>query len=88
MPQKQLSRGVLMKRCSEIMEQFSRRTSKAKSDFNKIAKLVGCFCTPPLYDLYMPIYICIISFMINDEKCKINVPEKYIVMAFLSSFFV
>ena len=82
MPQKQLSRGVLMKRCSEIMQQFSRRTSKTKSESWWVVSVrLPCMT-------YICLYMRIISFMINDEKCKINVAEKYIVMAFLSSFFV
>ena len=36
--QKQPSRGVLMKRCSEIMQQIYRRTPMSKCDFNKVAK--------------------------------------------------
>ena len=35
--QKQPSRGVLMKRCSENMQQIYRRTSMPKCDFNKVA---------------------------------------------------
>ena len=50
--QKQPSRGVLIKRCSENMQQIYRRTSMPKCDFNKVAKqhlfsrtpLKGCFC--------------------------------------------
>ena len=34
--QKQPSRGVLMKRCSENMQQIHRRTSMPKFDFNKV----------------------------------------------------
>ena len=36
--QKQLSRGVLRKRCSEIMQQIYRRTPMLKCDFNNVAK--------------------------------------------------
>ena len=36
--QKQPSRGVLMKRCSENMQQMYRRTSVRKCDFNKVTK--------------------------------------------------
>ena len=36
--QKQPSRGVLRKRCSENMQQIYRRTSMPKCDFNKVAK--------------------------------------------------
>ena len=36
--QKQPSRGVLIKRCSENMQQIYRRTSIFKSDFNNVAK--------------------------------------------------
>ena len=32
------ARGVLMKRCSENMQQIYRRTPRSKSDFNKVAK--------------------------------------------------
>ena len=35
--QKQPSRGALIKRCSENMQQIYRRTTIPKSDFNKIA---------------------------------------------------
>ena len=35
--QKQLSRGVHKKRCSENMQQIYRRTPKPKYDFNKVA---------------------------------------------------
>ena len=35
--QKQSSRGVLRKRCSENMQQIYRRTPMPKSDFNKVA---------------------------------------------------
>ena len=36
--QKQPSRGVLKKRCSENMQQIYRRTPMPKCDFNKVAK--------------------------------------------------
>ena len=36
--QKQPSRGVLRKRCSENMQQIYRRTPMPKCDFNKVAK--------------------------------------------------
>ena len=36
--QKQPSRGVLSKRCSENMQQIYRRTPMPKCDFNKFAK--------------------------------------------------
>ena len=36
--QKQLFRGVLVKRCSENMRQIYRRTPMPKFDFNKVAK--------------------------------------------------
>ena len=36
--QKQPSRGVLRKRCSENMQQIDRRTTMPKFDFNKVAK--------------------------------------------------
>ena len=36
--QKQPSRGVPMKRCSENMQQIYRRTPLAKCDFDKVAK--------------------------------------------------
>ena len=36
---KQLSRGVLKKRCSENMQQIYRRTPMPKCDFNKVALL-------------------------------------------------
>ena len=36
--QKQLSRGVLRKRCSENMQQIYRRTPMPKCDFNKVAQ--------------------------------------------------
>ena len=35
--QKQPSRGILTKRCSENMQQFCRRTPMPKCDFNKVA---------------------------------------------------
>ena len=35
--QKQLSGGVLRKRCSDILQQIYRRTSIPKCDFNKVA---------------------------------------------------
>ena len=41
--QKQPSRGVLQKRCSENMEQIYRRTPMAKCDFNKVATPVNTF---------------------------------------------
>ena len=34
---KQVSRGVLRKRCSENMQQIYRRTPMPKCDFNKVA---------------------------------------------------
>ena len=37
--QKQLPRGVLMKRCSENMQQIYRRTPMLKCDFNKVEHL-------------------------------------------------
>ena len=44
--QKQPSRGVLRKRCSENMQQMYRRTPMSKCDFNKVAlgQLEACFC--------------------------------------------
>ena len=36
--QKQQSRGILRKRCSENMQQIYRRTPTPKCDFNKVAK--------------------------------------------------
>ena len=36
--QKQPSRGVLIKRCSENMQQIYRRTPMPKCDLNKVAK--------------------------------------------------
>ena len=36
--QKQPSRGVLTKRCSENMQQTYRRAAMLKCDFNKVAK--------------------------------------------------
>ena len=39
--QKQLSGGVLKKKCSENMQQIYRRTPMPKCDFNKVA----CFAT-------------------------------------------
>ena len=36
--QKQLTRGVLRKRCSENMQLIYRRTPMPKCDFNKVAK--------------------------------------------------
>ena len=43
--QKQLSRGVVRKNCSEIMQQIYRRTPMPKSYFNKVAKPLrgNCF---------------------------------------------
>ena len=38
--QKQPPRGVLKKRCSDIMHQIYRRTPLPKSDFNKVAKQI------------------------------------------------
>ena len=35
---KQTSRGVLIKRCSEKMQQTYRRTPMPKCDFSKVAK--------------------------------------------------
>ena len=37
--QKQPSRGVLRKRCSENMQQIYRRTPMPKCDLNEVAKL-------------------------------------------------
>ena len=43
--QRQPSRGVPRKRCSENMLQICRRTPMPKCDLNKVAKqLDGCFC--------------------------------------------
>ena len=39
--QKQLSRGILKKRCSENMQQIYRRTLMLKYGFNKIALHFG-----------------------------------------------
>ena len=36
--QKQLFKGVLLKRCSENMQQIYRRKPISKCDFNKVAK--------------------------------------------------
>ena len=36
--QKQLTRGVLSKRCSENMQQIDRRTPMLECDFKKVAK--------------------------------------------------
>ena len=38
--QKQLRRGVLIKRCSENLQQIYRKTPISKCDFNKIGKKV------------------------------------------------
>ena len=38
--QKQPSRGVLRKRCSENMQQIDRRTPMPKRDFNKVTKQI------------------------------------------------
>ena len=38
--QKQPSRAVLRKRCSENMQQIYRRAPMSKCDFNKVAKKV------------------------------------------------
>ena len=50
--EKQPSRGVLSKRCSENTLQIYRKTPMPKCDFNKVAKVLvlrtpldGCFCT-------------------------------------------
>ena len=43
--QKQLSRSVLMKRCSENMQQIFRRTPMLQCDFNKVAKQLYWNCT-------------------------------------------
>ena len=43
--QKQPSRGVLRKRCSENMQQIYRRAPMRQCDFNKVAKH-GCGCSP------------------------------------------
>ena len=40
--QKQPSRGVLRKSCSENMQQIYRRTPMSKCDFNKVAKQCEC----------------------------------------------
>ena len=36
--QKQSSRGIFVKRCSENMQQIYRKTTMPKCDFNKVAK--------------------------------------------------
>ena len=38
--QMQLSRGVLIKRCSENIQQIYKRTPMPKCDFNKVAKQI------------------------------------------------
>ena len=43
--QKQPSRGVLRKRCSENMQQIYRRTPIPKCDFNKVALQIYWNCT-------------------------------------------
>ena len=44
--QKQPSRGVLKKRCSENIEKIYRRTPMPKCNFNKIAKQLQHSCSP------------------------------------------
>ena len=44
--QKQIFRGVLLKRCSESMQQIYIRTPMPKCDFNKVAKQLYIFKTP------------------------------------------
>ena len=44
--QKQPFKGVLRKRCSEIMQQICRRTPMPKRDFNEVAKKMHTFRTP------------------------------------------
>ena len=46
--QKQPSRGVLRKRCSENMQEIYGRTPMPKCGFNKVAKQLwnGCFSVP------------------------------------------
>ena len=49
--QKLPSRGVLSKRCSEIMQQIYRRAPMLKFDFNKVTKEItlGHGCSPAAY---------------------------------------
>ena len=44
--QKQPSRGILRKKCSENMQQIYRRTPMPKYDFNKVAKHIRHGCSP------------------------------------------
>ena len=44
--QKQPSRGVLTKRCSENMQQIYRRTLTPKCNFNKVSKQLWRGCSP------------------------------------------
>ena len=47
--QKQPSRGVLSKRCSENMQQIYKRTPMPKRDFNKVSNQPGSlFCSIPV----------------------------------------
>ena len=54
--QKQLSRGVLKKKCSENMKQIYRRTSMPKCDFKKIALHQSETCLSTKFILHWSIF--------------------------------
>ena len=68
--QKQPSKGFLRKRCSENMQQISRRTPVQKCDFNKVEKLQSNFIETTLRHGCSPVnllYIFRTSFSKNTS---------------------
>ena len=47
--QKQPSRGVLWKKCSENMQEIYRKTPMPKCDFNKVAMKLCCIFSEHLF---------------------------------------
>ena len=77
--QKQLSRGVLRKRCSENMDDIYRRTPMSKCDFNKVSLklLAWVFSCNLLYIFRTTFYKTTSAWLLldlhnyNKKLCKI-----------------
>ena len=70
--QNQLSRGVLRKRCSEIMQQIFRRTPMPKCDFNNVAKQLASYAISAYKQAFkvhvLPLLMCFEYSQLHDIK--------------------
>ena len=74
--QKQPTRGVLKKRCSENMRQIYRRTPMQKCDFNKV-ELVGCFCWQFMgqFCLFLKCYTLLFLLLMQENLYNLQIKE-------------